>query len=171
MRRALLPVAALAALAIGGCYSDAGVGYTDTYATGPSLAYVSPGVQVVADYDYPVFFSDGFYWQYNGGYWYRSPYWNRGFVATYDVPYAVRGINRPWAYAHYHPGHYFGGYGGVRGGVVYRDHRGYVGRGYYRGADGYYRQAPYRSNVYRGNVYRGQARPAPRGGVRVYRRR
>lgn len=161
MRRAFLPVAAVAALAIAGCYSDAGVGYTATYST-PSLAYVAPGVQVVADYDYPVFFSDGFYWQYSGGYWYRSPYWNRGWVAAYDVPYAVRGINRPWAYTHYHPGRYFGGYGGVRGGVVYRDHRGYSGGGYYRGADGFRRQAPDR-------VYRGQARPAPRGGVRVHR--
>ncbi len=163
--RALLRVTLLAALAAGGCYSDTGVGYSAAYSTGPTLAYVAPGVQVVADYDYPVFFSDGFYWQYYGGYWYRSPYWDRGWVATYNVPYSVRGIQRPWAYAHYHPGRYFGGYGGVRGGVVVRDHRGYYGAGYYRGADGYYRQAPGRGNVYR------QSRVAPRGGVVVRPRR
>jgi hypothetical protein len=164
MRRALLPVTLLAAFAVGGCYSDAGVGYSADYSTGPSLAYVAPGVQVVADYDYPVFFSDGFYWQYYGGYWYRSPYWNRGWSATYNVPYAVRGISRPWAYAHYHPGTYWGGHGGVRGGVVVRDHRGYYGAGYYRGADGYYRQS---GNTYRGNTYRGtayRAAPVHRGG-------
>ncbi len=114
MLRALLPVTLLAAFAMGGCYGDADVGYTATYST-PTLAYVQPGVQVVADYDYPVFFADGAYWRYDSGYWARSPYWNRGWRRTYNVPYAVRGIRNPLAYRHYHP----------RGRIVVRDHRRY----------------------------------------------
>ena len=112
MLRALLPITLLAAFAVGGCYGDADVGYRATYTT-PSLAYVQPGVAVVADYDYPVFYSDGAYWRYDGGYWYQSPYYNRGWRHSYRVPTAVRSIRNPYAYRHYRAG----------GRVVVRDHR------------------------------------------------
>jgi len=111
MLRAILAMALVA-----GCYGDASVGYRATYST-PSLAYVEPGVQVVADYDYPVFYADGAYWRWNNGYWYRSNYYNRGFYASADVPVRVRSIQRPWAYSHYR--------GGYRHPVVVRDHRRY----------------------------------------------
>ena len=119
-----LLVAALAA----GCYSEesVGVGYSaGYYGAAPGLVEVSPGVQVVYDYDYPVFFSDGFYWRYDGGVWYRSGYYNGGWAVAYDVPVGVRRIDRPYAYSHYRAG---GGvvYGG-RGGAVVRDHRTYGG--------------------------------------------
>ena len=68
----LVLIAMTIALMASGC----AVGYTDTYPDngyGPDLVYAAPGVQVIADYDEPVFFSDGLYWRYSGGYWYRSP--------------------------------------------------------------------------------------------------
>jgi len=119
----------LSLLTIGACYSEepgvgVGVAYNGGYAA-PGMVDVSPGVQVIADYDYPVFYSDGFYWRYDGGLWYRSGYWNRGWGVSYNVPVGVRGINRPEAYAHYRGG------GGYRGGY----NTGY--RGGYRGNGGY----------------------------------
>ena len=80
-----------------GCYARAGGGVTATYAT-PDLVYVSPGVQVVADYDYPVFYSHGYYWRYTSGVWLRSGHWNRGFIRVRTVPVAVRGIRNPHRY-------------------------------------------------------------------------
>jgi hypothetical protein len=68
----------------------------------PTLVEVEPGVQVVADYDEPVFFNEGVYWRYEGGVWYRSPYHNRGWVRVEAPPVAVRRIQRPEMYVHYH---------------------------------------------------------------------
>lgn len=136
MLRTIL-ISALFATAAAGCYSEEpDVAYAGgAYGNGaPGLVEVSPGVQVISDYDYPVFYSDGFYWRYDGGLWYQSGYYNRGWGVAYNVPYGVRGIRDPGRYAHYR-GNY--GYGGVRdhrtygGGNIARDHRGYGG---YRGA-------------------------------------
>src|SRR5665811_2609224 len=87
-------------LVVGACYSEepgvgVGVNYDGEGYAAPQMEYVGPGVQVVSDYDYPVFYSDGFYWRYDGGNWYRSGYWNRGWGVSYNVPVGVRGINRP----------------------------------------------------------------------------
>jgi hypothetical protein len=38
----------------------------------PELAYVGPGVYAVTHYDYPVFYTDSYYWRYDSGRWYRS---------------------------------------------------------------------------------------------------
>jgi hypothetical protein len=134
MLRTIL-ISAVLATAAAGCYSEepdvayAGDGYA---AAGPGLVEVSPGVDVISDYDYPVFYSDGLYWRYDGGIWYQSGYYNRGWGVAYNVPYGVRGIRNPGAYAHWHGG----GYGGIRdhrtygGGGIARHHRGYGG---YRG--------------------------------------
>jgi hypothetical protein len=46
----------------------------------PTLVELSPGLWVVEDYDYPVYFTGGFYWYLDGGVWYRSPYWDRDFA-------------------------------------------------------------------------------------------
>src|SRR5438067_4557295 len=82
MKRALLVVSLCI---IGGCYTEADVGYG--YAgPAPGMVAVGPGVQVIADYDYPVFFSDGAYWRYDGGVWYRSGYYTGGWAVAYDVP-------------------------------------------------------------------------------------
>ena len=100
LRHILLP--ALAAIGLAACYGEGSASYG--YSTAPSYAYVSPGVSVIADYDYPVFYSDNYYWRWNNGYWYRSPYYDRGWTYTYTVPEHIRRIDRPWAYRHYHRG-------------------------------------------------------------------
>jgi len=73
------------------------------YYTPPRLVYVSPGVQVVYDYDQPVFYSDGYYWRHDGRVWYRSSYHSHGWLAAdaYSVPHAIVRIDRPHYYVHY----------------------------------------------------------------------
>lgn len=89
-----------------GCYVHGRTRVAATYST-PDLVYVSPGVSVVADYDYPVFYAQGYYWRYDGGIWMRSPYWNRGFIRVRTVPVVIRGIRNPHRYVHVRArGHY-----------------------------------------------------------------
>jgi hypothetical protein len=131
MRKFLLSLIAVAGFA--GCYVEdsysAGPGYAAGYAapapvgySQPEMVDVSPGVQVVYDYDYPVFFTGGFYWRWYGGGWYSSHYYNGGWGVAANVPMGIRGIDRPYAYAHYRPAGYVprsaragGGYNGGRG--------------------------------------------------------
>src|SRR5690242_1081084 len=105
MRQAMraLGCAAVLAVALAGC-AVSGEAY------GPDLVTVSPGVQVIADYDEPVFYSDGFYWRYYGDTWYRSPYYDRGWVYAPPPPALLR-IDRPYAYRHYRPEGWHRGYG------------------------------------------------------------
>lgn len=102
----------LFAATLGGCYTTGTVGYspgyyaggsTDVYVSSPDLVEVSPGVQVVADYDEPVFYTDGFYWRYSNDGWYRSNNYATGWYYYERPPVAVLQINRPYAYAHYRP--------------------------------------------------------------------
>jgi hypothetical protein len=96
--RSIVPAALVLALALGtGCAATVAA---DAY--GPDLVYVSPGVQVIADYNEPIFYSDGFYWRYYGGVWYRSSYYTGGWVYA-RPPVAVLRIDRPHAYVHYRP--------------------------------------------------------------------
>ncbi len=106
-----------AAATLGGCYATGDVGYRATYTSGPAyngdayvaspdLVSVSPGVQVVADYDEPVFFTDGFYWRYYDNGWYRSNNYAAGWSYYDRPPVAVLRIDRPYAYAHYRPAGY-----------------------------------------------------------------
>jgi hypothetical protein len=105
-----------AAAALGGCYATGDVGYRATYSSGPAyseayvaspdLVTVSPGVQVVADYDEPVFYTDGFYWRYYNNGWYRSNNYAAGWSYYDRPPVAVLRIDRPYAYAHYRPAGY-----------------------------------------------------------------
>src|SRR5258706_5384638 len=93
------------AVALGGCVATTGVGYVGpapAYSTTssvtvstyePEFVDVSPGVQVIYDYDEPIFYSDNFYWRYTGNTWYRSNTYNGGFVVYNDVPYSVRRID------------------------------------------------------------------------------
>ena len=109
--RATLPTAVLVAAVLGGCYTTGEVGYRATYTTPsadvyvstPDLVTVSPGVQVVADYDEPVFYTDGFYWRYYDGGWYRSSNYASGFFYVASPPVSVLRIDRPYAYVHYRP--------------------------------------------------------------------
>jgi hypothetical protein len=129
LRKLIVTSLAAALAASAGCYSEADVSAQPGYGYGaadPDLEYVSPGVQVVDDMDYPVFFSDGFYWRNDGGYWYQSRDWRGGWIGVGGgyVPFGIRGILNPGGYAHWH-----GGY--ARGGIAYRGGvgRGGIGRG------------------------------------------
>ena len=70
-------------------------------APGPSLSYVAPGVEVVTDADYPVFFYDNFYWYWEGGLWYRSPRFGGPRVVVREAPRALVQIREPARYVHY----------------------------------------------------------------------
>lgn len=126
MRRLLiLLVLSTSALAAGCAGGTVGYTATATYAS-PDLAYVRPGVYVVADYSQPVFYTDGSYWRYHSGLWYRSPYHNRGWVYYSRPPRVLTTIDRPYAYVRYRPAQR---YRVERGTVRVRDHR--RGRRYY----------------------------------------
>ncbi len=108
---------------LAGCTGTGQVGYSAQVTT-PNLVYVSPDVQVIADYDEPVFYNESFYWRFSGGVWYRSRYHTRDWVRVEAVPVAIRRIDRPTAYIRYR--------GEARGevrdqrpapGPVIRDHR------------------------------------------------
>jgi hypothetical protein len=99
----LLPGLAIAALLFG---TQAGCTARVSYAasTPPaSLVAVGPGVWVVYDYHQPVFFSNGYYWLWSGGYWHQSQYVDYGFsrVHVSRVPPTVVRIDRPNAYVRY----------------------------------------------------------------------
>jgi hypothetical protein len=94
----LLAVVLLGAVAAGaGCTATVAA---DAYP--PDLVYVSPGVQVVANYGEPIFYSDGFYWRYYGGVWYRSSYYTGGWVYA-RPPVAVLRVPSPHSYVYYRP--------------------------------------------------------------------
>src|SRR3954468_423894 len=95
--RSILAASMLAAALAAGCAATVA---TDAY--GPDLVTVSPGVQVIADYDEPIFYSDGFYWRYDGGVWYRSTYYTGGWAYA-RPPGALLRIDRPYAYRRYRP--------------------------------------------------------------------
>jgi len=75
------------------------------FETAPVLVEVSPGVQVVQDYDQEVFFVDGWYWYRSGPHWYRTRDHRGGWVVVHrrEVP---RGLVRipPGRYKHYRGG-------------------------------------------------------------------
>lgn len=76
---------------------------TTGYVSTPDLVLVEPGVYVVADYSYPVFYNDGYYWRYRDGYWLRSYTYSGGWARVRHVPYGVRRIHQPQRYVHYRP--------------------------------------------------------------------
>jgi hypothetical protein len=98
-RLQLILLAGVLSSVLGGCLVS-GTVRTRAYVE-PELVYVSPGVQVVYDYDEPVFYSEGYYWRYYGGVWYRSGYHNHGWVRWRNVPYAVVHVDNPHGYVHY----------------------------------------------------------------------
>ncbi len=140
MRRNMILLALLAGIAGAGCESYYGA---SGYSSG-NLAYVGPGVSVVTGYDYPVFYSNNFYWRYDNGFWYRSPHYYGGWSYYRSPPPVVLGIHNPWSYRNYHP--YSAGIYGYR-----NYHGGYYHGGYYRSYGGGY----YRANHEHGNYYRG----------------
>jgi hypothetical protein len=84
----------------GGCAGSGQLTYA-AEATTPELVVISPGVQVIADFDEPIFYSGNYYWRNQGGYWYRSAYHTRGWARVDVAPVEIRTIERPSAYVHY----------------------------------------------------------------------
>lgn len=100
MRKGL--VLAVIALILGatGCFvavTPAGV----AVGVEPVLTYI-PGteIQVVSNAPDDVFFYGGFYWRFYNGVWYRSRYWNHGWVIWHDVPHVFLQI--PPTHPKYH---------------------------------------------------------------------
>lgn len=132
MRRLLMALAlGTSALVAGaGCAGSgtATYGVSASYST-PDLAYVSPGVYVVADYDQPVFYTNNLYWRYDNGTWYQSRYYDRGWRYS-RPPSALVTINRPYAYVRYRGNVHYEAR--PNGGVRVRDHRSQNNRGHWR---------------------------------------
>jgi hypothetical protein len=92
----------LVSLSLSSC---AGVAYRGSVAVEtPDLVYVGPGVQVIADYDEPIFYADGFYWWFWGTTWYRSSDYTGGWIVA-SPPRTIISIN-PHGYRHYRPAGY-----------------------------------------------------------------
>src|ERR1043165_4837379 len=100
MQTSLLHSVLFAAL-VGGCAGTGQLTLTSE-ATAPDLVVISPGVQVIANLDEPIFYSDNYYWRNQGGYWYRSPYHTRGWARVEVAPVRIRAIAQPSAYIRYH---------------------------------------------------------------------
>jgi hypothetical protein len=71
-------------------------------ATMPTMVSISPGVQVIEDYDEPVFYSSDAYWRYDGGVWYQSHTYTGGWARVSAAPPAIVSIQQPSMYVHYH---------------------------------------------------------------------
>lgn len=99
MQSSLLRSVLFVALAAG-CAGSGQLTYATT-ATMPDLVVISPGVQVIADQDVPIFYSQNYYWRNAGGFWYRSPEHTRGWIRVKVAPAAIRKIDRPSAYVRY----------------------------------------------------------------------
>ncbi len=96
----------LAAVLASGCYAEEAP-YTPVAAVQASdngnLIEISPGVEVVADIEVPIFFADDLYWWNYGGIWYQSGWYGGGWVRAPHVPPHIGGIVHPEGYAHYRP--------------------------------------------------------------------
>lgn len=122
MHRVTLLTAVIVAAFTAGCAGS--IGYSGSVSDegyGADLVYAAPGVQVIADYDEPIFFADSFYWRLDGGRWYRSSYYTGGWV--YAMPPAVvLRIDRPQGFVHYRPQGWVDHRAHQQGPIV-RDHR------------------------------------------------
>ncbi len=76
---------------------------------------------MIADYDEPIFYSDGYYWWNYGGGWYRSQYYTGGWAEA-NAPIAVVRIGEPIRYRHYRPRGYTARYRPVPTHRIQRPH-------------------------------------------------
>ena len=94
---AFLLTASLAA-----CHGEAEVHYSGD-AAAPELVVMDndPSVQVVANADEPIFFTENTYWLYRDNHWYPSRSHRRGWARVDAPPEHIRRIDRPLAYVHF----------------------------------------------------------------------
>jgi hypothetical protein len=99
-----------AVIAAGGCYAETEPAYVSTTYDGPAqpaLVDTDYGVQVIADYNEPIFFYNGFYWHNYGGHWYQARDYHRGWVsARGSVPGRIARIDHPERFRNYHAGYH-----------------------------------------------------------------
>lgn len=100
MRKSFASLLFVVVIGAAGTACVASAGYSAS-ATMPSMAYVGPDVQVIEDYDEPVFYSSSLYWRYDGGVWYQSRTHTGGWARA-TPPAAVLRIQQPSMYVHYH---------------------------------------------------------------------
>jgi len=85
--------------------ADPGIGYqTGPVGYGAPELVALPGtsIYVAPAFTTDLFFTDGYWWRpYNGG-WYRSAYYDRGWVQYGGVPAWYRGVPNNWRYNYNH---------------------------------------------------------------------
>lgn len=84
----------------------------------PRLVMAEPGIWIVENSPYAIYYADGYYWQHSGGGWYRSTYYDGGFarVDIGFVPRIVVGGYRPAHVRYRAPSH-------AHARPIHRDHR------------------------------------------------
>jgi hypothetical protein len=94
-------VALIVATAAAG--SACGPAQVTVAATTPRLVWISPGIWLVEDYPWPVYYADGYYWRSIDGVWYRSLYYDDAFarIDVSFVPRIVIGSHRPAVHVRY----------------------------------------------------------------------
>jgi hypothetical protein len=93
-----------AAASVAGCSGASDAEYAgEVRVSSPELIEISPGVAVIADADEPLFYSDGHYWLYQDGAWFRSDSYRGGFarIDLAIVPERIRSIDQPGLYVQY----------------------------------------------------------------------
>jgi hypothetical protein len=105
LARVLLSISISIAAGCGGVVHHSAVAVRPT---GPDLVYAGPGVRVIPDYDEAIFFSEGSYWWFLEGAWYRSPSYTGGWVHVVTPPAAIVQLQaqEPHRYRHYRPIYY-----------------------------------------------------------------
>jgi hypothetical protein len=100
MCKQILSCVFFGSLAAAGCTGSGQVTYSGEVQS-PRLVEISPGVQVIADADQPIFFNDNYYWRNDGGIWYRSHSHTTGWERVDDAPAPIAAIEQPQMYVHY----------------------------------------------------------------------
>ena len=90
-----------ACIASGQMHSSAEV-QSSAQVSAPDLVYINPDIQVIADYDEPIFYDRSYYWRNDGDGWSRSTTYTGGWVRVETAPVAIQHIDHPRAYVHYH---------------------------------------------------------------------
>lgn len=81
-----------------GCYVGGEVVAT---AETPRMVWVGDGIWVLEDWPYSVYYYDNFYWRYIDGYWYRSAWYDSGFVRVSVWPRTLVRVHRSGSYRYY----------------------------------------------------------------------